>query len=79
MALAPYAIGCFPVTNAEYACFVDAGGYEEERYWTAGGRHWRRGEPVPGEDDPADWWIATWKRRRQNPQEIEKRRRNPAS
>src|SRR5690606_23494741 len=27
--LAPYAIGQFPVTNAEYACFVDAGGYKD--------------------------------------------------
>jgi formylglycine-generating enzyme required for sulfatase activity len=69
--LAPYAIGCFPVTNAEYACFMAAGGYTNERYWTDGGRYWLRGEKVPGEDDPADWWLDTWKRRRQNPQEIE--------
>lgn len=74
--LAPYAIGRFPVTNAEYACFMAAGGYDDDRYWTTGGRLWRRGEPVPGEPDPADWWIETWKRRRENPQEIEERVRS---
>ena len=60
--LAAYAIGRYPVTNAEYACFMAAGGYEDERYWTEGGRYWLRGEKVPGEDDPADWWIRTWRR-----------------
>ncbi len=43
--LAPYEIGQFPVTNAEYACFVAAGGYEDERWWNTGdARRWRRGE-----------------------------------
>ena len=28
-----FAIGRFPVTNAEYAHFVDGGGYEDERWW----------------------------------------------
>ena len=35
--LATYAIGRYPVTNAEYACFLAAGGYEDEAYWTEGG------------------------------------------
>ena len=61
--LLPYAIGRYPVTNAEYACFMAAGGYEEERYWTEGGRYWLRGEQVPGEEDPADWWMQTWRQR----------------
>ena len=71
--LAPYALGRYPVTNAEYACFMAAGGYDDESLWTAGGRYWRRGEPAPGESDPIDWWIRTWRRRKQNPQEIEER------
>ena len=29
-----YAIGMFPVTNAEYDCFVKAGGYDNKDYWT---------------------------------------------
>ncbi|MFZ4664516.1 MAG: SUMF1/EgtB/PvdO family nonheme iron enzyme [Caldilineaceae bacterium] len=69
--LAAYALGRYPVTNAEYACFMAAGGYEEERYWTAGGKYWLRGEPVPGEEDPAEWWIRTWQRCKQNPAEID--------
>ena len=40
-----FRIGRFPVTNAEWECFVAAGGYEEERWWdTEAGRAWRRGE-----------------------------------
>ncbi|MCB9176979.1 MAG: SUMF1/EgtB/PvdO family nonheme iron enzyme [Caldilineae bacterium] len=39
-----FSIGRFPVTNAEWRCFVEAGGYEEEGWWdTAAGRDWRRG------------------------------------
>jgi formylglycine-generating enzyme required for sulfatase activity len=69
--LAAYAMGRYPVTNAEYACFIDAGGYEEAAYWTSGGNHWRKGEPVPGEEDPADWYLRTWERRKKNPKEID--------
>lgn len=32
-----YRIGLHPVTNAEYACFVRAGGYHESRHWTQHG------------------------------------------
>lgn len=42
--LAAFRIGCFPVTNAEWACFIAAGGYEDARWWdTAAGRAWREG------------------------------------
>jgi len=34
----------FPVTNAEYQCFLDAGGYEDERWWEGdAARAWRNG------------------------------------
>lgn len=43
--LAPFRIGKFPVTNAEWALFMDAGGYEDERWWvTEEDRAWWRGE-----------------------------------
>jgi formylglycine-generating enzyme required for sulfatase activity len=41
--LTPFAIAQFPVTNAEWALFMQAGGYEEERWWeTEEARAWRR-------------------------------------
>ena len=30
-----------PVTNAEYADFVEAGGYREDRHWSEGGLRWK--------------------------------------
>jgi formylglycine-generating enzyme required for sulfatase activity len=43
--LQAFAIAQFPVTNAEWALFMQAGGYEEERWWeTEEARAWRRGE-----------------------------------
>jgi len=43
--LAPFAIGRFAVTNAEWACFMAAGGYDDERWWdTDAARAWQRGE-----------------------------------
>ena len=43
--LAPFRIGMFPVTNAEYRCFIEAGGYDQERWWdTPDALAWLRGE-----------------------------------
>jgi formylglycine-generating enzyme required for sulfatase activity len=43
--LAPFQIGQFPVTNAEYKLFMDAGGYETEQWWdTPEALAWRSGE-----------------------------------
>ncbi|MDS4029214.1 MAG: SUMF1/EgtB/PvdO family nonheme iron enzyme [Candidatus Contendobacter sp.] len=40
-----FAIGQYPVTNAEFACFIAGGGYEDGRWWTTeSARRWRRGE-----------------------------------
>ncbi|WP_326557041.1 SUMF1/EgtB/PvdO family nonheme iron enzyme [Micromonospora sp. NBC_01796] len=34
-----------PVTNAEYGCFIAAGGYLDDRWWrTEAARRWRRGD-----------------------------------
>jgi formylglycine-generating enzyme required for sulfatase activity len=53
--LAPYAIGRFAVTNAEWRCFLDASGYEDERWWdTEAGRRWRRGEDTA--EGPKQQW-----------------------
>jgi hypothetical protein len=49
--LVPFALGQFPVTNAEWDLFMQAGqpgqpgGYDNERWWdTAEAQAWRRGE-----------------------------------
>ncbi|MBL8190108.1 MAG: SUMF1/EgtB/PvdO family nonheme iron enzyme, partial [Acidobacteria bacterium] len=40
-----FQIGQFPVTNAEYKLFMEAGGYEDERWWdTPESLAWLRGE-----------------------------------
>ena len=44
-----FRIGRFPVTNAEWALFMEAGGYEEERWWdTEAAVRWQRGEGTTG-------------------------------
>jgi formylglycine-generating enzyme required for sulfatase activity len=49
----PYAISRYPVTNAQYAAFVEAGGYQKERYWTQVARKdvWRDGKVKAWNDD----------------------------
>jgi formylglycine-generating enzyme required for sulfatase activity len=49
----PYAISRYPATNAQYAAFVEAGGYREERYWTEAARKyvWRGGKVKAENED----------------------------
>jgi formylglycine-generating enzyme required for sulfatase activity len=55
VALQPFQIGQFPVTNAEYALFMAAGGYDEDRWWdTEVGQAWRRGEGT--DQGPKQQW-----------------------
>ena len=43
--IAPFEMAIYPVTNAEYALFMAAGGYEDEQWWqTVAGKGWLRGE-----------------------------------
>lgn len=43
--LKTFQIGAFPVTNAEYALFIAAGGYDESRWWdTPEAEAWRTGK-----------------------------------
>jgi class 3 adenylate cyclase/formylglycine-generating enzyme required for sulfatase activity len=43
--LEPFAIGRFAVTNAEWRCFMDGGGYDDESLWEGDeARAWLRGE-----------------------------------
>jgi formylglycine-generating enzyme required for sulfatase activity len=41
----PFEMSRFPITNAEFALFIQAGGYEDEQWWkTEAAKAWRRGE-----------------------------------
>ena len=53
--LKPFRIGKFPVTNGEWALFMKAGGYDEERWWdTEEAQAWRRGESTA--EGPKQQW-----------------------
>ncbi len=58
--LKPYQIGKFPVTNAEYALFIDAGGYQDEQWWdTEDSLAWLHGK------HSTDGAKQTWRNTRQ--------------
>ena len=49
-----------PITNAQFACFVEAGGYQDERFWRsskAGFGWWQQSE---GNHLPAYWEQRQW-------------------
>ncbi len=52
--LRAFAIGKYPVTNAEYAEFIAARGYEIESFWTTMGWKWMRGR-IGQQAAPAFW------------------------
>jgi len=41
--IAAFELAVYPVTNAEYACFMRAHGYADESLWTPAGRAWLHG------------------------------------
>jgi hypothetical protein len=41
--LAGFELALHPVTHAEFACFVQAGGYRDEAYWPGRALEWRQG------------------------------------
>jgi formylglycine-generating enzyme required for sulfatase activity len=68
--VAGFEIGRYPVTNAEWRCFMEAGGYEEEVWWdTAGAKRWRNGEgTAEGTRFNVKYWYAQY---RQDPHKLE--------
>jgi iron(II)-dependent oxidoreductase len=58
----PFRMARAPVTNAQFAEFVDAGGYREQRWWNAEGWAWRIGESATA---PLYWRQegGVWRRR----------------
>lgn len=69
--LQPFRIARAPVTNAEFAAFIEAGGYRAREFWTEEGWAWRKRE---GAERPVYWlpkqdgqWL--W-RRHTRPEEL---------
>ena len=58
----PFAIARAPVTQAEFAAFVDEGGYRHDACWSEAGRAWR---DAAGAEHPVHWRRegAAWLRR----------------
>jgi iron(II)-dependent oxidoreductase len=50
--LQPFAVARAPVTQAQFAAFVDAGGYRERRFWSEPGWRWRE---EAGSLHPLNW------------------------
>jgi formylglycine-generating enzyme required for sulfatase activity len=50
--LEAYAIGMTAVTNQQFAAFIDAGGYQEARYWSEMGWRWQSHKQL---EYPAFW------------------------
>ncbi|MCS6880446.1 MAG: SUMF1/EgtB/PvdO family nonheme iron enzyme [Oscillochloridaceae bacterium] len=58
LTLAPFAIGRYPVTNAQYRRFIEAGGYDPEApWWDEAARAWL------ARDDAAIEGMEDWQRR----------------
>ena len=61
--LRPFRIARTPVTNAEYAAFVDAGGYARREWWSEDGWAWRSRENLQA----PKYWVkqaGAWTQRR---------------
>jgi len=57
--VADFWIGKYAVTNGQFARFVKAGGYDEQRYWTEAGWAWRQSEHKRWDrqhGDRPEWW-----------------------
>jgi iron(II)-dependent oxidoreductase len=62
--IAPFRIAKSPVTNAEFAAFVEAGGYRSKEFWSAEGWAWRgrAGAERPTYWLPKDGSTWCWRR-----------------
>ncbi|MBU5611882.1 5-histidylcysteine sulfoxide synthase [Geomonas azotofigens] len=61
--LQPFAASKYLVSNREYLSFVEAGGYQEQRWWTEEGWHWRNfrqaEHPLFWVQRPHGWGLRT--------------------
>ncbi|MEO3782064.1 ergothioneine biosynthesis protein EgtB [Actinocorallia sp. B10E7] len=60
--LPAYFIDTVPVSNGDYLAFIEAGGYDDERWWHPKGWEWRQNKKIGA---PAFWFKeGVWLRRR---------------
>lgn len=52
-----FTIAKYPTTNAQFALFVEAGGYQQKQWWTEAG--WRQKEQEQWQE-PRYWWDKKW-------------------
>ena len=53
-----FELAIYPVTNAEFACFVAAGGYDDPTLWSAAGQGWLAGESKLDAESEAHYrWV----------------------
>ncbi len=58
--LPAFSMGKWPVTNAEFACFMDSGVYTDEAWWQGElAKRWLEGEDVAG--GRFSTWVKLWK------------------
>jgi formylglycine-generating enzyme required for sulfatase activity/energy-coupling factor transporter ATP-binding protein EcfA2 len=75
LTLPTFCIARYPITNAQFAPFIEMGGYAEARWWTAAGWAWRNGaeadlSQIPDKDvrkSYAGWLAERPPDRRQQP------------
>lgn len=53
----PFYIDVYPVTNSQYAEFMKAGGYSDDKYWSEEGRKWREKNNIT---EPKYWNDIRW-------------------
>lgn len=55
--LSAFWIDVFPVTNARYRRFIEAGGYEQSHWWTPAGWAWKNQRNIR---HPEQWGVLGW-------------------
>jgi len=54
----PYRLSKYPVTNRQYAAFIQAGGYADHQWWSETGWSWRTGEYDSHAEKYLKYWLA---------------------
>jgi formylglycine-generating enzyme required for sulfatase activity len=68
--LPDFSIARYPVTNAEYELFIDAGSYTTDRWWSDAGRKWKQGGPDAHKDAMQDWLDYRVRLKKQNLEQL---------